>query len=286
MTYPTAPRPVVAGLGLGLLLLTLGCATDDTTAGRVAAVDTTSVEPSPPTVAQTVAPTAASTVPATALPVPDSTAAPTTSAAPRRQSIKGPGPFDAGPYRATRTFGPRFGIDVELPVDGLYGLDETGLMSIDLAVDGSEVLVTVHHLEVVLTLEPTLDMNQISQSEYLLSMSGATPDDLLAWFTDRPGVTAVGPVETVELGGRPARRQTIEFGPFDGAQSCSVGDDRACHFYFLHPVTGYSLYQAVGDVVTVYELMVADNRVAVVVDGSIAPELAAEVAESLEFLEF
>lgn len=279
MTPHRSPSTTATALIAILLATAAGCSTTDS-------AEVAPVEPSATTVAATV--TSTSPPATTAAPtVPETTAAPTTTEArPKRKTIDGGGPFEAGPYRATRTFGPRFGINFELPVDGLYGIDVPGLLSIDSVADGSEVLVTVHHLDAALTLEPTLDTTQIGAFDYMLSMSSETPDDLLAWLTSRPGVTATGSAEEVELGGRPARRQTFEFGPFDGAQACSLGDDRACHFLLFHPVSGYSIYHQVGDVATVYELTVGPNRVAVVVDANIEPELAATVAESLEFLDF
>jgi hypothetical protein len=254
-----------------------GCSTTDT------AEVPTDVSTAPPqtTTATTLPPAVTTTTP-----VPDTTAAPDTTPAPKRQTFSDDGPFDAGPYRATQTFGPRFGIDLELPVDGLYGFDWDGNLAITLDAMGMQTMLTVFHLDESVMMPPVLDASQTESMDYLLSVSSPIPDDVLAWFAERPGVSPRGPAETVELGGREGRRQTFQFGAFDEGEPCIPDLDRICHPYLYQPVSGYFFFQFVGDVITVYQLTVGPNRVAIVVDESAEPELAATITESLEFLEY
>ncbi len=277
MTHRRSPVRVATALAIAFCA-TLGaasCSSNDTEEV------TTSPAPAPTAPAATQPATTASPT------IAETTAAPaTTEAAPKRSTFDGDGPFDAGPYRATRTFGPRFGIDLELPADGLYGSDSTGDLTIALDAMAAQTLVMVLDLEASVMMPPVLDDAQIEDLDYMLSVSSATPDDLLAWFTERPGVSAVGPAETVEFGGYQARRQTFEFGPFDGGVPCFPDVEAACHVFLFQPASGYFYFQFVGDVITVYQLAVGSKRVAVVVDESAEPELARAVADSIEFLEY
>lgn len=215
-----------------------------------------------------------------------STAAPTDGPPPTSPRLppREETPLAAGEYRTTALAGPVLQIDFDLAVDGLYALDEEGVLAIASGSAGERTLVTVFHLDNGVALEPTVDPALFADRAYLESVAERTPADLLAWFDGRPGVT-LGPIEEGEFGGVESRSRSVEFGAFDGAVACSPPDERVCHWLLHAPVTGLALVQNDGDRIVVHELTVAGHRLAVLVDTSIDEPTATAIATSMRFEE-
>lgn len=214
--------------------------------------------------------------------VADTTADTTAPPDVERRPIRSEVPLAAGSYRTTNLVGPDLSLDIDLPQDDLVALDSEGAFLLATDATGEEVLVMVWQLDNAAALEPTADLVRFADLEYAREVSSAIPSDALAWLASRPGVSA-GTIESIDVGGVPARRQSFTFGPFDGALACTPSDPALCHVLIWASPTGIAYSVAVEDGLIVTELTVGGHRFAVMQDATINPELAATIAATIRF---
>lgn len=218
--------------------------------------------------------------------VPSTTVVGQTSAPPTsivdRPPLRAETPLPAGKYSTTQLAGPVLSIDVDLPVDGLFALDEEGALLIAEGSTGERTLLTMFHLDNGDVLAPTIDAAMLADREYADSVSEPSPPDILEWFTTRPGVE-LGPIEDSEIGGVVSRRRTVTFDAFDGGVACLPADDRICHWLVRAPVTGLAVLQNAGDGLVAHEVVVAGHRLLVLIDTMFSPEVASAIADSVRF---
>lgn len=191
----------------------------------------------------------------------------------------------AGKYRSV-TFGkPHFQMNFELPKEGLLVDMSEGALLIAADAEYSSTPIMFFDMGKTKVLPPTVTMEKMGDSQYVSSITSAAPDDVLAMLASRPGVTG-GPVQSVDFGGVPARRQLLAFRITSELSTCGRADDATCHFLFIEPTGGIGYYQTLPNEgqLLAYEMTVADRRIVVLQDVTVNPDVADLIAKSVEFV--
>ncbi|MGI9051652.1 MAG: hypothetical protein ACR2HQ_03220 [Ilumatobacteraceae bacterium] len=165
------------------------------------------------------------------------------------------------------------------PFDGVFGVALDGLVGVALDEEGFAPLITIAALDrAVAVKDPVVDFSNLVISDESADTVEDVPVDYLAWFAERPGITA-GPVTEARFGGLAARSMSYEVGAVPGAFPCAP-DLPPC-LAWLYFRVGILITNYEGDVGTLYELDVDGRRVLVDVadeDG------AAQLADSVELI--
>ena len=163
-------------------------------------------------------------------------------------------------------------------VDGTFAYLANGFFGATLDKTGTEVLMSVTDLaRARVFTDPVADLDSLNATSQLDASTTAAPSDFLAYFATLPSVI-VGPIETTEFAGFPARSMSYSVGSFDGGFACFGSDRGACLLSIYVQNSGVVQTYWDGDSGTLYELTIDGRTVLVDVSDR---EGAAETAASL-----
>ncbi len=193
------------------------------------------------------------------------------------------GPLSAGtryviPGRAS-TITTSVEIEFTPPIDGLVAFAVPGFVGVSRDPAGLQPglqIVALDRAEAI--IDPAVDFANVSLPAP--ELVDDVPEDFLAWFGARPGITA-GPITEVEFGGVPARQMTYQAGPVPGGFPCGPDVSKTCGAHLWVP-SGVAVVTLEGDAGTLYEVVGGARVLIDIPEGVGSAELASSMTINLD----